>query len=652
LSALQRATTSGFTPILAADEVSPESAEARSRVFRGFRPLRGTETELAALAPDAESLGHAMRRGMGAGDALADDAVPTIADDEPAPSRQGQVPTIAGVRAAEAFEPEDSTRDRASDVMRNFAADDADRRDPGQPTVRQSPLITTGYVDDNTSAAADLRAVDEPFAEMLVPKLEDDDEPYVTAPYNRERPTGDDAWNGAGDGAGVDAVSLDEAPQQSAPAQAPAYRSPLYPVAANPWQQQVPREAPSQAGPVAPVAANPWQQQVPREAPSQAGPVAPVAANPWQQQVPREAQFEADPVTSVPSLDDLIMDGAGGARGEERGGFFSRLFGKQDKSEPSERPAAAPMPFSMPQGPPPGAVTMSPAPSWAMPAAEPEPRVDQAAPQPFGSTSLYGAAPQDNWAIADEPPVYGAYRDDFSPAAPTPAPVPEPAPIVERSPYGPASEENPVQDEDLAPQWTMLAPMSYPTPSPYSDGSGFGAVPIQPGQVDSRYGAPSRYDMPAAIEPQQAAQSAFGSSHPGVTYSPDQLARPLGWETAGASALQAAAPESATEYRPVVQISPDSGSLGQEDFASAVFSELSSLASERPKVETTRAGLAKRTPVAREVVPDEPVQAAPSAPRDAEAVRSRFSAFYSGTQRAKDDVQNFNDSTQGSLTEP
>ena len=135
-------------------------------------------------------------------------------------------------------------------------------------------------------------------------------------------------------------------------------------------------------------------------------------------------------------------------------------------------------------------------------------------------------------------------------------------------------------------------------------------------------------------------------------YSPDQLARPLGWETAGASALQAAAPESATEYRPVVQISPDSSSSGQEDFASAVFSELSSLAAERPKVETTRAGLAKRTPVPREVVPDEPVQAAPSAPRDAEAVRSRFSAFYSGTQRAKDDVQNFNNSTQGSLTEP
>src|SRR5690606_24689769 len=65
-------------------------------------------------------------------------------------------------------------------------------------------------------------------------------------------------------------------------------------------------------------------------------------------------------------------------------------------------------------------------------------------------------------------------------------------------------------------------------------------------------------------------------------YSPDQLARPLGWEAAGASALQAAAPETATEYRPLVQIDPEP--IGDGDFASDAFSELSSLAMERPKV--------------------------------------------------------------------
>ena len=132
LSALQSAATSGFTPILAADEVSPESAEARARVFRGFRPLRGNETEPEALAPDAESLGHAMRRGAGIGEEL-DGAEPAIAPSEPAPAGTGSVPTVASSRGAEAFEPEDRTRDRTSDVMRNFAADEADRRDPGNP---------------------------------------------------------------------------------------------------------------------------------------------------------------------------------------------------------------------------------------------------------------------------------------------------------------------------------------------------------------------------------------------------------------------------------------------------------------------------------------------------------------------------------------
>ncbi|MBC7299084.1 MAG: hypothetical protein H5T82_09335 [Demequina sp.] len=138
-----------------------------------------------------------------------------------------------------------------------------------------------------------------------------------------------------------------------------------------------------------------------------------------------------------------------------------------------------------------------------------------------------------------------------------------------------------------------------------------------------------------------------------VAYSPDQLASPLGWETAGESALQAAAPETATEYRPVVQIDSEQQSEGSVDYASEVFSELSSLAAERPKVEKTRAGLVKRTPVERETEPESSADvAAPEVPRDAEAVRSRFSSFYSGTQRAREDVKNFNDSTQGSLTEP
>ncbi len=589
-------------------------------MFRGFRPLRGTEPEPEALAPDAESLGHEMRRSAGIGDAPVDAAAPPIAPRGPAPASLGPVPTIANASEADAFEPENRTRDGASDVFRNFAADEADRRDPEHPAVRQSPLITSGYVDDNSPSASDARFVDAPAAEMLVPKLEDDDEPTVTAPVLRERPAMDDRWHGTseGEGAGVDAVSLDETPQRTAPAGDQVYRSPLYPVASNPWQQQAPREAQPQA---APGASNPWQQQAPGEAQPQA---APVASNPWQQQAPREPEFEADPVTSIPSLDDLIMDGAESARGEDRGGFFSRLFGKQGKSGPVEGQPAAPMPVNTPQEPPTEAVRVGPAPSWAIPAPEPE--------------SLSEAVPE-------QPAVHEGYRNDFSPAAP------EPMPIADPGSYGPASRETPIDDDDRAPQWTMLSPLSSPSPLPYAERQGFGEMPSHPGPVDSLPVEP-RYVTPAVNDPQAGAPSALGHDPLGTVYSPDQLARPLGWETAGASALQAAAPDSAIEYRPVVQISPDSNSMGQEDYASAVFSELSSLASQRPQVETTRAGLAKRTPVAREIVPDEPVQGPPTPPRDAEAVRNRFLAFYSGTQRARDDVRNFNNSTQGSLTEP
>ena len=219
-------------------------------------------------------------------------------------------------------------------MLRNFAADAADRRDPGHPTVRQSPLITTGYVEDNSPSAADARVLEEHLDEMLVPKLEDDDEPIAVAPATDNVPPWTTVGMGhRGEAAGVDSVSLDETPQQSAPAEAPVHRSPLYPAArtlaaAGAADAQRPRSAP--------VAPNPWQQQVPQEAQSQ---VAPVAPDDWQQQGPREAQFEADPVASVPSLDDLIMDGAGSARSsEERGGFFSRLFGKQGKSGAGRKP--------------------------------------------------------------------------------------------------------------------------------------------------------------------------------------------------------------------------------------------------------------------------------------------------------------------------
>ena len=256
-------------------------------------------------------------------------------------------------------------------------------------------------------------------------------------------------------------MSLDESPQQPAPAATPVQRSPLYPAAPNPWQQQVPQTAEALAAPVVP---NPWQQHVPQEAPS---PAAPVASNDWQQQAPREAQFEADPVASVPSLDDLIMDGAASDRGEERGGFFSRLFGKQGKSAPAEGPTAPAPQFSAPQAPVAEPVTLSPAPSWAIPAPEPEPRAAEAAPQPFGATSLYETTPQQDWAGTEEPAAHvrasaknSRRALQLQPQAPTPAA--EPMPMAGRDSFGPSSGETPVAEEDLAPQWTMLPPLTYP----------------------------------------------------------------------------------------------------------------------------------------------------------------------------------------------
>lgn len=164
-------------------------------------------------------------------------------------------------------------------------------------------------------------------------------------------------------------------------------------------------------------------------------------------------------------------------------------------------------------------------------------------------------------------------------------------------------------------------------------------------------------DVAAVQSAQAAAQPAPTSFAPDQSsFTPDQLANPVGWEAAGASALQAAEPESARSYRPVVQIDPEpveegSGAPDMSD----VFSEFSSLTAERPKVEKTRAGLAKRqkAPAAERPAP-EPLEtevSIPAAPRDAEAVRSRFSNFYSGTQRARSDVAAFEQQSDPAVSE-
>ena len=192
------------------------------------------------------------------------------------------------------------------------------------------------------------------------------------------------------------------------------------------------------------------------------------------------------------------------------------------------------------------------------------------------------------------------------------------------------------------------------------------------------YVAPEAPAFPVSFEPQQGEDSQeehAADVHPGGAFAyydrrnapavpdlptpsagqgftPDELASPFGWEAAGASALAAAAPDVATEYQPIVDVQSEEeqeAGPAQPDFTSAVFTELSSLAQERPKVEKTSAGLQRRrasdapTP---EVKPIEPDVQLSHKERDADEVRSRFSSFYSGTQRARHDVAEFEQRTQ------
>jgi hypothetical protein len=140
--------------------------------------------------------------------------------------------------------------------------------------------------------------------------------------------------------------------------------------------------------------------------------------------------------------------------------------------------------------------------------------------------------------------------------------------------------------------------------------------------------------------------------HPPI-YSRDDLARPLGWETAGESALAATVPDQVVGYNPVVQVDPQPV-FDEAEMASAVFSEFSSLTAQRPKVERTRAGLQKRRPADAPPVQVEQIEEDLSTAhidRNPDEVRSRFSSFYSGTQRARTDVEAFEKSTYGSSYE-
>ena len=156
--------------------------------------------------------------------------------------------------------------------------------------------------------------------------------------------------------------------------------------------------------------------------------------------------------------------------------------------------------------------------------------------------------------------------------------------------------------------------------------------------------------QPAQTAPAEA--PVYEAPVAGQAFTPDELASPFGWEAAGASALAAAEPEAASGYSPIVDLQPEAYGADETDKAeltSAAFSEFSSLTAERPKVETTRAGLQRRRAAGEapaEVKPIEPEVQIAHKERDADEVRNRFTSFYSGTQRARDDVAEFEQRSQ------
>ncbi|WP_144276248.1 ATP-binding protein [Demequina sp. NBRC 110053] len=507
-------------------------------------------------------------------------------------------------------------------------------------------------------------------APMVIPSLESDEDEAAEADHGQADQAdqaedaraaavpADDAPSDVPDPhSGVDAVSLSDdrydmpapaAPHDGTPTSMPweqsahAPSAPSAAPAAAPWSQS----AVEHDAPAAPVA----QQPAPGFAPAAPGfaspapePVAEPVAAAEPVDAERQEELAAPGASSAPSpgarsnpsLDDLIQS-AVDHDAEERPGFFARLFGRGNRkatgaaplAQPSAPPASSPHAFSsVTSTPEPASAQQVPSVPSAPVAFAPQtpsvpeaagPRDEQPAPQAQNGFAFGTPQPAPEATSAPQAPSVPSAPVAFAPQVPS---APEPAAPHHESPQHESPQHDARQPAQSPWQASPSAPTSFaPEPQP----------------------EPRAEDFPAA--PQQPA-TAWGADGGARSFTPEQLATPAGWESAGASALQAAEPEVATSYQPVIQ--PDSA--GGEDVTSAVFSELSSLAAERPKIEKTSAGLQRRRPTGAapvEVKPiEESVEIAP-AERDADAVRNRFSSFYSGTQRAKDDVASFERQTE------
>lgn len=555
LSALEASAGSGFTPVVAASEVSPQTAEQRAAMFRGFRSRREDAAAAAPLPPDAESLGQAVRRGA---------AVPP------------QDVEGAAAAAAVAF---DDDIDGDTVPTGAFAPAAAEPEPAAAPApARQDPLIRHGYEHDDYGGTVPVATSAAPFA---IPAFEEDEEPY-TPPIVATTP-----------------LVQDDAPQFAEELLAAAPAVPVEGAVEAPVQQHAPA-ASFEAAPAVEQGFAPAEQSLPAE--QGVGPVERASAFPSPVAAPQTGGIPAQTggfpavqpgadagIVSTPSLDELIR----GGQEPKSGGFFSKLFRKKGGAKDEPSPATALL-SSIPQGPGTGGVPV-------VPGAVPTP--GSGIPVPTPGSGIAVPTPGAGFPV---------------PAADASAPSSDTVPVFVPSADGTELDQYEPSGDYRGPRdaWNSEVPAEAPALTPAA-----AAEPYNPG--------------------------ALGGTPP--LYTRDDLARPVGWETAGESALAAAAPEVVSTYTPaVVQLDPEPAAYDDDaDLASAVFNEFSSLTSERPKVEKTRAGLTKRQ--RQEVAPPpEPIEeelAIAHVERDPEEIRARFSNFYSGTQRARHDVEAFEQQT-------
>ncbi|WP_062210593.1 nitrate- and nitrite sensing domain-containing protein [Demequina oxidasica] len=649
LSALDAEAPAGFTPSVSADEIAPQTAEERASMFRGFRSRKATEQEMpAAVDPEAESMGQAARRGAFTEPPVADAPEALEVPVEEAPVAP-EVPVASAATSAEPESPAEPSweipqledekpeaDDRPTFAMPKFDSqhDAGSAFAAGAAGLGAAGIAGGSDTQNESSDAHDIARVpeegDAPVAPQetpdepqvwAIPQLEDDDHAVGDADFHAASRWGAPPAAAAtqDEAPYADVTPVAEEPSEAAPVaedvpeheSSPAFgEMPQRPVPSYGVEQVSLETGPtfSEPAPSAPAAAPPAPTGAPLSegndpAPYTPVPYAPVAdAAPVETPQPAVPSHEMDPaalaaLTATPSMDDLMHPG----EDDDKPNFFSRLFGRGKKATDAPEPAPAP------------AVNRAPA---AAPVFAPITPPSQPTPPAPAASPTTGFSP-----IETPEPAQG--RQEEPAAEPVAQPDAQPA----WGQFAPAVSLHDAPAKDESPWHTQSSPAPQQTaePTPSSES----AQPAEPAPPAPAPTVASFFSPRTEDAPQQ------------TQFSPDELASPMGWEAAGASALQAAEPDVQTSYSPKVDL--DSDHDGGSDLSS-VFSEFSSLSAERPKVEKTRAGLQKRrsadappvqvTPIEEEVV------VAPRE-RDADAVRSRFSSFYSGTERARSDAAEF-----------